>query len=206
MIITAIEPQKKRASRVSIFIDGEFAFGLSLDALAELGLKKGQSVTAESAEQWKTTAEFDEAKNAAFTMLTRRIRSEKEIRDKLRKKKFTDPIIQRVVTRLYELKLLSDENFAEALVREKLKRPIGKQALKTKLYQKGIARDTIDSVLESADLNADELCLKAAEKKVKLLSRERDPQKKKKKLSDFLARRGFDWETIRNAMNALGIK
>jgi regulatory protein len=88
MKITAIEPQKHRKDRVSIFIDGEFALGLSLDALATLNLKKGDSLTAEQLAQWRNMAIYDEAKTAAFTMLTRRIHSEKEVRDKLRKKNF----------------------------------------------------------------------------------------------------------------------
>jgi len=206
MKITAIEPQKHRKDRVSIFVDGEFAFGLSLDALATLNLKKGDSLTAEQLAQWRNMAIYDEAKTAAFTMLARRIHSEKEVREKLRKKKFPPETIEQVIARLYEMNLLNDAHFAGALVRDKLKRtPIGKSALKSKLLQKGIAKETIDDVLGETDLNSEELCMKAAEKKLKSLAKEPDKQKRKQKLSQFLMRRGFDWETIRTTFRILNI-
>ncbi len=206
MMITSIEPQKRRRARVSLFVDGEFALGLSLDALASLGLKKGDRVTAEQLAQWRNEAIFDEAKTAAFTMLARRIHSEKQVRDKLRKKKFPHETIEKVIARLYEMNLLNDAHFASALVRDKLKRtPIGKSALKSKLAQKGIAKETIDSVLNETDLNSEALCMKAAKKKLKTLQKEPDPRKRKQKLAQFLMRRGFDWETIRATLRALGI-
>lgn len=206
MTITSIEPQKKRNARVSIFVDGEFALGLSLDALASLGLKKGDHVTSEQLAQWRDAAIYDEAKTAAFTILARRIHSEKEIRDKLRKKKFPPEIIEKVVQRLYEMNLLNDSQFASALVRNKLKRtPMGKSALKLKLFQKGLAKETIDDVLRETELNSEELCTKAAERKLKTLAKEPDAQKRKQKLSQFLMRRGFDWETIRATLRALGV-
>ncbi len=206
MTITSLEPQKNRKNRVSIFVDGEFAFGLSLDALALLGLKKGDSVTAEQLAHWRETAIYDEAKTAAFTMLTRRIHSEKEVREKLRKKKFPAEVIEKVIARLYEMNLLNDSQFAGALVRDRLKRtPIGKSALKSKLLQKGVAKETIDAVLNGTDLKSEELCAKAAEKKLKSLSKEPDPNKRKQKLAQFLARRGFDWETIRTTLRTLNL-
>lgn len=206
MIITSIEPQKKRNARVSIFVDGEFALGLSIDALASLALKKGDRVTSEQIAQWRDAAIYDEAKTAAFAMLARRIHSEKEVRDKLRKKKFPHETIQKVIDRLYEMNLLNDAHFASALIRDKLKRtPIGKSALKSKLLRKGIAKETIDGVLSQTDLNSEALCTKAAEKKLKTLQKEPDAQKRKQKLSQFLMRRGFDWETIRTTFRTLGI-
>ncbi len=206
MKITAIELQKHRKDRVSVFVDGEFALGLSLDALASLNLKKGDSLTAEQLAQWRNIAIYDEAKTAAFTMLARRIHSEKEVRDKLRKKKFPPETIEQVIARLYEMNLLNDAHFAGALVRDKLKRtPIGKSALKSKLLQKGIAKETIDNVLSETDLNSEELCMKAAEKKLKTLAKEPDARKRKQKLSQFLMRRGFDWETINSTLRTLDI-
>ncbi|MFN3344445.1 MAG: regulatory protein RecX [Chloroherpetonaceae bacterium] len=206
MTITSLEPQKNRKDRVSIFVDGEFAFGLSLDALALLGLKKGDLVTAEQLAEWRETAIYDEAKTAAFTMLARRIHSEKEVRDKLRKKKFPAEIIEKVIARLYEMNLLNDSQFASALVRDRLKRtPIGKSALKSKLFQKGIAKEMIDEVLSETDLNSEELCTKAAERKLKTLAKEPDAQKRKQKLVQFLMRRGFEWETIRTTLRTLNL-
>lgn len=204
MIITAIEPQKRRNGRVSVFIDGEFAFGISLNALAELRLKTGDGVTPEQLAEWRAFAIYDEAKTAAFRFLSRRIHSEKEVRDKLRKKKFPPDAIEQVIARLRELNLLNDAAFANALTRARLKRaPIGKAALQSKLAQKGIDKETIANVLRETDLNADALCRKAAEKKWKSLQKETDPNARKRKLAQFLARRGFEWDAINATIRAL---
>ncbi|KER09109.1 MAG: hypothetical protein HY22_13560, partial [[Candidatus Thermochlorobacteriaceae] bacterium GBChlB] len=99
-----------------------------------------------------------------------------------------------------------DAHFAGALVRDKLKgTPIGKSALKSKLFQKGIAKETIDEVLNETDLNSEELCKKAAEKKLKTLAKEPDARKRKQKLAQFLMRRGFDWETINSTLRTLDL-
>jgi hypothetical protein len=47
MKITAIEVQKKRPSRRSIFIEGEFFRGVAQEVVAKLKLKEGQEVNQE---------------------------------------------------------------------------------------------------------------------------------------------------------------
>ncbi len=204
MIISSLEIQKKRASRVSIFIDGEFALGMSLDLLAALNLKKGMSVSESEVQVWRSAAIFDEAKSAAYGYLARRAHSRKELYDKLKKKQFPLETIEAVLSQLAEKKLINDAAFAALLVRDRLKKkPVGKNRLQNELRRKGVRRETAERVLATTDLHANDLCLKAAERKLKSLAREPDRIKKKKKLSDFLMRRGFEWDIIRHTVDAL---
>ena len=47
MIVTSIEQQKKDKSRYSVFIDGEFAFGLIMDDILYFKIKEGMELPQE---------------------------------------------------------------------------------------------------------------------------------------------------------------
>ncbi|MBC8042619.1 MAG: regulatory protein RecX [Rhizobacter sp.] len=203
MIITKIEYQKNDRDRISIFIDGEFAFGVSEELLLKFALKKGQEVEPEQVKAWMAEKEYFEAKTSALNYLSMRVHSTKELKDKLKKKGFGLDAISRVLVRLEELGLTDDKRFAEVLLRDKLRKPIGKRRLQQELYKKGIKRDMASEVMEATDLNADALCQTAAERKLRSLQKEPDKQKAKRKLIDFLMRRGFEWEVIRPVVEKL---
>lgn len=204
MTITKLERQKHDRERVSIFIDGEFAIGILEELLLNFGIRRGAAVSEADIEQWKAAQEFFEAKKAAFNYLSMRMHSVKELSTKLRDKGFSAPVIEDVLKRMDELNLTDDKQYAEALLRDRLKRKtIGKRALQSELFKKGIDRETASDALAATDLNADALCLKAAEKKMKSLVREPDLRKRKRKLSDYLMRRGFEWEVIRATVDKL---
>ena len=48
--VTGIEMQKRDAQRISIFLDGEFAFGLHQDVLLESGIARGDRLSEERIE------------------------------------------------------------------------------------------------------------------------------------------------------------
>lgn len=127
-----------------------------------------------------------------------RPRSEKEIRDFLLKKLTTShtiaPIIfDHVIERLRELGYVDDKKFAAWWIEQRTgRKPKGKKFIERELQQKGI----------TADVAIDEktLARRAVEKK-RVLWKSLPYLVKKKKLSDFLYRQGFDWETISGIMS-----
>lgn len=133
-----------------------------------------------------------------------RNRSEKEIRDYLLKKKAESEIVEYIVELLKKQKFLNDEEFARVWVSSRARfRPKGKNALKFELKQKGIAREIIEKVLqqENEDL-PDELTqakrlIESRIKKLQGASR----QEVYHKVGAFLARRGFDWDTIKRSID-----
>ncbi|MBI3576443.1 RecX family transcriptional regulator [Candidatus Gottesmanbacteria bacterium] len=137
--------------------------------------------------------------NAAFRFVSYRPRSQKEIRDflekKLKKYKLYAPtVIGKIMDRLKELGYVDDTKFAAWWVEQRsLHRPKGKRLLVEELRRKGIFTQTI--ILDERLLAA-----AAAKKKLprwKLLS----PLEKKKKMYDFLGRRGFSFEVIRTVVD-----
>ncbi|NTW50178.1 MAG: regulatory protein RecX [Chlorobiales bacterium] len=204
MKITAIHANKYNRDVFSIYIDGLHRLTLSNELVLELGAKTGQTISEETLLAWAKKASLSQAKAAAFNLLSQRMHSRKELEDKLKRKGFPEEAVSRAIERLDELRMLDDQAYAEALVRSKLNRKaVGAMKLKATLHRKGINRDIIDSTLNEVPLYAEELCQKAAEKKLASLKRESDPIKRRRKLGDYLYRQGFDWNTISLTLNRI---
>ena len=141
---------------------------------------------------------FDKAFGYALRLLKIRQRSEKELKDKFRLKKFPQEISDEVIKRLKQEGLVNDASFAQAWVNTKmLLRPSGPIRLRYELRQKGITPQIIEDVLEGLkekyDLEKEALELvkrKLASSKVK------DKLKVRRRLHDYLKRRGFSSEVI----------
>ncbi len=82
-------------------------------------------------------------------LLKFRLRSEKEIRLRLKKKKFDSKIIDETAAFLKDKDFINDNNFAHLWLESRLKRPLGLRRIKEELRQKGIAREIIDSHSEN---------------------------------------------------------
>ena len=145
--------------------------------------------------------------NAAIRFVSFRPRSEHEFREFLTKKltkwKVTGHVLlDKVVARMEELGYADDEKFAVWWVDQRTAfKPKGNRFIKMELKAKGVSEAVIDSVLASrGSQSLLEAARKAVEKKmslwVKLPIFER-----KKKLYDYLGRRGFDFEIIRKLID-----
>lgn len=196
--ITRIKAQKNK-KRVNIYLDGKFAFGLDADNFLKAALKVGQKLTEKQIDDLVFKNEFQKLLDRTLRLISRRPRSEREIRDYLKRKKSLPRLIEAVVKKLKQLRQIDDSAFALWWVEQRSTfRPRGKFGLTMELRQKGIDRVTIKKVVEE---KVDELPLakKVAQKKFKAyknLPREERYQK----MSAFLARRGFSWETIRKVV------
>lgn len=199
--ITRIVHQQKNPERVSIYIDGEFAFGLPATEVFSRGLKRGQQLTLEDAETLAAVDEGSRATDAAVHFISFRPRSEREVRDRLRKRGYSDPAIEIAVEKAQGWGYLDDQSFATFWVENRLRhRPRGARMLSQELRQKGVDRDVIETVLEETDLNEQEAALELARKRAPRLAN-LEPAVQKRRLADYLARRGYGWDVIRPALD-----
>jgi regulatory protein len=197
--ITALVAQKKNQDRVNVYLDGQFAFGLA--AIEAIKLRRGQVLSDADIERLQAADDVEKAREKALRFLSNRPRSEWEVRQNLRKASYEDEIIDRVIVRLRSVGLVDDAAFVRYWVDNRAQfRPRGEVALKQELRRKGIDREIIEAVLDENKHDEDQAALQSALAKAdryRQLSRQEFAQK----LGAYLARRGFDYETAREAVN-----
>ena len=135
---------------------------------------------------------FQKAKQYCFLLLKFRMRSVKEIFERLRSKKFDDEVIGRTISFLKQKKLLDDEAFARAWIESRISKPLGFARLKRELIAKGIDVKIIDKTIAELKNNYSEEAVVLELAKERLAkSHDADPAKAKKRLYGYLLRRGF---------------
>ena len=209
MVITAIERQKKRNQRVSIFVDGEFVLGIHENVLLKLGLRKGDTIDEKMMRSIESDEEFNSAKDKALRLMSYRLRSEKELRKRLRENDYPPSLIDKTVEHLRSLRLVDDRAFARAFVHDLiLKKSAGKSLLQRELRQKGVSNEIIVETLNEMVGMEDEYerALTAASAILKRLRTSRkstDAKKQQQRITAFLMRRGFDFSIINRVIRKL---
>ncbi len=190
--ITAIEVQKKTPSRVNVHLDGEFAFGLA--RIVAAWLRVGQELSEEKIEQLIAGDARERAFQQAMLLLSYRARSESEIRQNLRKHEIPDAVIEQTLQRLRGDGLANDDQFAQAWVENRSTfRPRSRRMMAMELRQKGLTDEAIQSAIETVD---DEASAYDAAKKKAARFKGLEWIDFRRKLSEFLARRGFSYSVI----------
>lgn len=149
------------------------------------------------------TAELDQVcMDAAMRFLAQRPRSEQEIRRRLQIKGQDADRIDRILVRLRESRLANDHDFAQYWTENRSQfKPRGDRALRSELFQKGVARDVIDTTLDQERDVVDDAYRAGLRRAIQLASL--DERAFRERLKMFLMRRGFDWETIEQALKRL---
>ncbi len=197
--ITLMVVQKRNKERVNIHLDGEFAFGLTINEAMKL--RKGQKLTAEDVVRLKALDEVAVAHDRALNFLSYRPRSIAEVRQNLRDKDISEVAVEEVISRLVRVGLLDDVAFARYWVenRDRFK-PRGERALRYELRRKGVPDEALDLAVEEID--ADDAAYRAAAKRARRYRKADVPTFKKKMLA-YLTRLGFDYGTSRDVVEQL---
>ncbi len=201
--ITALERQKKNPRRVNVYVDGRFALGL--DGVLAAALQVGQPLTEEDLARLRDQDTVEKARALALELLARRPRSEAEVRQRLGEKGFAPSVVDEVLARLRELKLVDDAAFVRFWVENRSSfRPRGAYGLRYELRQKGVAAETVDRVLEDLAFDEEALaCQVARSRAERLLAAPITQPEFQRKLSSFLHRQGFDPEITRELVARL---
>jgi regulatory protein len=199
-IVSAVEPQQRRGGRRSnVYVDGRFAFSLSTEVAAQVHV--GDPISDARHAELVTKDQQVRAYDAALRYLGSRPRSEREIRDRLARHEFDVQVVDRVLERLRRLRLVDDAAFAAYWVEQRAThRPRGARLLKQELRQKGVGQDVLTDALPAED--DQEGAYRAARRKATSL-RAFDERTFKQRLSAFLQRRGYDYETTKAVVGRL---
>lgn len=201
--ITDIRIQKKNRNRHSLYHEKEFLVGVSSKTLVDLSLQKGVILTPSLFKQIEQAEHYNAIKEASFRYLGRRDHASFEIKQKLKKKGFDEDIIEHVLEELSDKGFLNDQHFSLKFITEKSElNQWGRKKIESELYKKGIQQKTIQETLNSFfdNLSQDQICLDLVIKRKRHFLREEDPYKRKMKIYNYLAGRGFTSADIKKAM------
>lgn len=195
MEITAITPQKHDAARCNIEVDGRFFCGMQLLTVMEHRLKVGSIVTEEELSQLQLAGERQTALDKALTHISASMKTERDIRDFLRRKGYLQDVADYVVGKMKGYGYLDDEAYARAYAESAGKRK-GGRLIRMELKRKGVSDQAIAAALsEGVDEGA---AAKAALEKY--LRGKKPDEKTLRKAYAHLMSRGFDYDTARSAL------
>lgn len=190
--VTKLIVNTRRPGVVDVHLDG--AVGLRLLKSIAVTLNIGQKLSAEEIEELKVRNLEEKHYQQAMRLLSRRPRSEEEIRQRLKDKSASEEIMDRVTKRLRNANHLDDLAFAQAWVENRNEfRPRSAWAIRAELKKKGVANATIDQALKDFD---DEAAVFRAAAVGARKYRNLDEELFRKRLSGYLARRGFSYHLI----------
>ncbi|MDD3678930.1 MAG: RecX family transcriptional regulator [Patescibacteria group bacterium] len=197
--ITKIIRQKK-SSRINIYIEGDYAFSVFESALIDYNLFKGREILAKEIKSIKDQDDFQKCMESSFRYLSYRPRSEKEVKDKLRRK-YSPNNVDAVIKKLKEKDYINDEEFVSFWLENRIKNR-GPLLLKNELRQKGIRDELIKSALSG--FNRNQVIDNA---KTLILSNRRfkglDEKESFRKITPYLARRGYPFEIIKETLKEI---
>ena len=146
MEITAITPQKHDAARCNIEVDGRFFCGMQLLTVMEHRLKVGSIVTEEELSQLQLAGERQTALDKALTHISASMKTERDIRDFLRRKGYLQDVADYVVGKMKGYGYLDDEAYARAYAESAGKRK-GGRLIRMELKRKGVSDQAIAAAL-----------------------------------------------------------
>ncbi len=206
-IISGIQYQKRDPLRASVFLGGEFAFGVQVATIEQFRLRKGDELTASLLEELRAFDAAVSAKRIATKYLNSRRRSRREVETKLLQEGYAQEVIDSTVEALISYGLIDDLAYATAFIHDKLLvKSASKRELELLLKKKGIAKEIIASVVKDTadDGSEEERARTVAEKKWQsIIRRESDSRKQRQKLYSFLASRGFEHSLVKRVVSAL---
>ena len=196
--ILSIKRSTRYNDRIIVKLDDKSVFRVPEDAFVLNPFHVGETVTLDEIEDYDVKMRLQEAKDAAFKLLSFRMRSIAEMRKRLKEKSFSQIEIDHVIDKLTKLNYLNDVEFGKAFVKEKIKnKRIGPKAIKSELFPHQLSPDFVDELIESVykkyKIN-DLITFHLKRKKIK-----KNTQMNKSDLSrlnNYLLRKGFEWDNI----------
>lgn len=202
-VIAALTESGRRDGRVHVAFEGGKGFQVSATVVAERGLHVGQLVTASELEAIGSAERLARATDRALAFLSYRPRSVREVRDRLYRHGVEPDIIDAVLARLAGWGYVGDESFAAYWVENRTaNQPRGKRLIEQELRRKGVGREAIAVALNGAEINEPDAVVELARARLERL-RGLDLATRRRRLIAFLARRGYEYDTVRGVVDAL---
>lgn len=201
MKVKKIEFDKKReVFKVSFEDENELL--LNYETFEKYKISLDSDFTLNEVLEMKYFSDIERAKLKAIKFVLGKFKTKMEVRKKLNKE-FDNDIIDEVLNFLEKNSYVDDRNYAIYFIEDKQKlNGYGKNKIKSLLIQKGISKQIIDEFIFDED-NEFENALKMGIKKLNLLKNEENIFKKKQKIINYLAYRGFSFDIIQKVLGEI---
>jgi regulatory protein len=201
--ITAIEPQARRPSRRSVFVDGEFFAGVEAETAVTLRLTVGQEVRPADLRALLEREDEVAAREWCLRWLTVAPRTRRQLAERLERRGVDAATAERVLDRLQASGLVDDAVFARDWIKSRARTgAVGRRRLAAELAQRGVPRDLAAAALDQ-EAAPDEAaaCRDLAEQKAPAYRR-LPREAARRRLAGFLSRRGFAPDHVLAAVKA----
>ncbi len=140
---------------------------------------------------------LEKAKDYAFLLLKFRPRSEREIYERLRRKRFEEGIIRKTINFLKDRGFIDDKCFAQGWIESRIKKPLGLRRLKEELRIKGVKEEIINLQISEVKKSYPEadIVTKIAKERFRRI-KGIGAQKARRRIYAYLLRRGFSPEVV----------
>lgn len=208
--ISRVKPSRT-ANWVRIVLETDEEIVLPAHEWFNTGLRVEDKIGQETLDELRNRSVEAQTRETALRLLNVRQRSREELRRRLDRKGFPAATVSKILDELVNRGYLCDARFARALIHDRLlSRQIGRRALLGELRQRGvgseIAKAAIASVLEELPEGELALAKRAAARWVRTRGRRyTHVGKRRQALRAALARAGFDFDTIREALREAGL-
>ena len=204
LVVSKLSAVNGRNDRLRIAINGETIGDLTLDFVADEGVREGNALSRASAEGVVAAVRRTIVLDKALDLLAVRARSSRDLRLRLRRADAADHDISWSVERLVSQGFVDDAAYARQVARSKaLSGGISKRKVISALRQRGVsaevAAEAISVTLAEVELDEYGAALAAAQRRVRALA-SLDPAKRRQRLYAFLARRGYENDLVRRVL------
>ena len=196
MYVTKITPITK--TRYQIWVDGTPAFVLYKAEVSKYNLAEGMCLSEDVFTQIKEVL-IKRAKLRALHLLEEMDRTEQSIFQKLRQNGYPEDVVGAAVSYVKSFGYLNDKRYAESYVRSRMHKK-SRRELYMALLGKGLQSETVEEALNLCYENMSEKEAIMQIVKKKNFNVEEADDREKKKIFDYLLRKGFRYEDIRQVL------
>ena len=200
MVIQELKPSKRVEGRWLAVLEDGTILRIGEGEVIDFALYAGKELTEEEAQSLQDCARRSALREKTLELLTRKPQSRRELERKLKEWEASETEAAALCDRMEELGYLNDAAYAATVVRHYSGKGFGEKKLRDELYRRGVPRDLWDGALEQSADPTDAIDAFVAKK---LAGRSPD-RKELEKVSAALARRGFSWGDIRDALSRYG--
>lgn len=201
MIIEELKPSKRMEGRWLAVLEDGSILRMGEGEVVNFALYAGKELSEEEAERLQDAARRSGLKAKAIELLMRKPQSRRELGRKLLEWEASQEEAEGICDRMEELGYLNEAEYAGRIVRHYTAKGFGERKLRDELYRRGIPRELWEEALSQIEDNSQAIDA-FLEKKLK---GDHDP-KAVKRASDALARRGFSWTEIGDALRRYGME